>query len=72
MKELGYGKAYRYAHDDPSHFVAQEYLPDELRGTHVLPAGQPWATRSGSPNGMAWWRARAEGTQEPGAGGDGT
>ena len=31
MKELGYGKAYRYAHDEPDAYVAgEQYLPDEL------------------------------------------
>ena len=34
MKELGYGKAYRYAHDEPGAYAAGEtYLPDELIGT---------------------------------------
>ncbi|MDT8386813.1 MAG: replication-associated recombination protein A [Thiogranum sp.] len=34
MKELGYGKAYRYAHDEPEAYAAGEnYFPDELRGT---------------------------------------
>ncbi|WP_457672928.1 replication-associated recombination protein A [Thiolapillus sp.] len=33
MKELGYGKTYRYAHDEPEAYAAGEtYLPDELRG----------------------------------------
>jgi putative ATPase len=32
MKELGYGKDYRYAHDAPEAYAPQEYLPDELRG----------------------------------------
>ena len=33
MKELGYGKAYRYAHDEPEAYAAGEtYLPDELAG----------------------------------------
>jgi len=32
MKELGYGKTYRYAHDEPEGYAAGEsYLPDELR-----------------------------------------
>ena len=31
MKELGYGKAYRYAHDEPDAYAAGEtYFPDEL------------------------------------------
>jgi putative ATPase len=33
MKELGYGKAYRYAHDEPEAYAAGEsYFPDELSG----------------------------------------
>ena len=32
MKQMGYGKAYRYAHDEPNAYAAGEnYLPDELR-----------------------------------------
>ncbi len=33
MKELGYGKAYRYAHDEPGAYAAGEtYLPEPLAG----------------------------------------
>lgn len=35
MKELGYGKQYKYAHDFPDHFVDQEYLPKELNGRKI-------------------------------------
>ena len=33
MKELGYADGYKYPHDFPGHWVAQQYLPDELQGT---------------------------------------
>ena len=33
MKELGYADGYKYPHDYPGHWVAQQYLPDELVGT---------------------------------------
>ena len=33
MKELGYSDGYKYPHDYPGHWVAQQYLPDELVGT---------------------------------------
>jgi putative ATPase len=34
MKELDYGKSYRYAHDEPEAYAAGEnYFPEELRGT---------------------------------------
>lgn len=32
MKDLGYGKDYKYPHDYPDHFVEEEYLPENLRG----------------------------------------
>jgi putative ATPase len=31
MRELGYGKDYKYSHDFPEHFVEQQFLPDELK-----------------------------------------
>ncbi|MDM8523188.1 replication-associated recombination protein A [Desulfococcaceae bacterium HSG8] len=32
MRNLGYGKNYKYAHDFEDGYVPQEYLPDRLRG----------------------------------------
>jgi len=32
MKDLGYGKGYKYPHDYPDHFVEEEYLPENLKG----------------------------------------
>lgn len=42
MEELGYKEGYKYAHDFPNHFVKQQFLPDELTGTHFWEAqGNP-------------------------------
>ena len=38
LKELDYGKEYKYAHDFPNHFVAQQYMPDSLQGTKLWEA----------------------------------
>lgn len=35
MKDLGYGKSYKYPHDFPGHFVEQQYLPDKIAGTRL-------------------------------------
>lgn len=35
MKELNYGTNYKYSHDFPNHFVAQQFLPDELTRTSI-------------------------------------
>lgn len=32
MKEIGYGKDYQYAHDDPNAVVSQTHLPENLEG----------------------------------------
>lgn len=32
MKQLGYGKDYKYPHNFAGHYVAERYLPDELKG----------------------------------------
>jgi putative ATPase len=32
MRQVGYGKGYKYAHDFPGHFVEQQHLPDSLKG----------------------------------------
>ena len=35
MKDLGYHDGYKYAHDYPGNFVAQQYLPDALVGQRL-------------------------------------
>ncbi|MFC2580026.1 MAG: replication-associated recombination protein A [Bacteroidota bacterium] len=35
MKELNYGKEYKYAHDYEGNFVKQKFLPDEVDGAHL-------------------------------------
>ncbi len=32
MKDIGYGKEYKYAHDYDNNFVEENYLPEELNG----------------------------------------
>jgi len=33
MKEIGYGKEYKYPHDFENHFILENYLPDELKNS---------------------------------------
>ena len=40
MRELGYGREYRYAHDSPDAYLPQEYLPEELRGRRFYTPGR--------------------------------
>jgi putative ATPase len=40
MKQLDYGKEYKYSHDFEGHFAEQQYLPDELKDKiYYKPAG---------------------------------
>ncbi len=42
MKNLGFGKAYRYAHDEPNAYAAgEQYFPDDISPTfyHPVPRG---------------------------------
>ena len=32
MRDLGYGKGYKYPHDYADHFIEEEYLPENLKG----------------------------------------
>ncbi|MDP3359526.1 MAG: replication-associated recombination protein A [Lutibacter sp.] len=39
MKELDYGKNYKYAHSFENNFAEQEFLPDELKNTTIYEPG---------------------------------
>jgi putative ATPase len=42
MKDLNYGNDYKYAHDYEGNFVAQEFLPDAIKGdTYYQPGNNP-------------------------------
>jgi putative ATPase len=40
MREMGYGREYKYAHSFPEHHVEQEYLPERLRGRRYYEPGE--------------------------------
>ena len=40
MKDLDYGKEYKYAHNYPNNFVNQEFMPDEISGTTLYEPGE--------------------------------
>lgn len=39
MKDLGYGKEYKYSHDYANNFIQQEFMPEEIAGTSFFDAG---------------------------------
>ncbi len=40
MKDLDYGKEYKYAHDYTGNFADQEFMPDEIKGTRLYEPGR--------------------------------
>jgi putative ATPase len=57
MKDLGYGKDYKYAHDYEDAFMEQEYLPDSLRGKKFYtPSGMGFEKKIAER--IAWWQKK--------------
>lgn len=50
MKDIGYGKDYKYAHDYENHFVEENYLPDELKNKQFY-----FPTESGQEKKLKEW-----------------
>ncbi|MEN8858340.1 MAG: replication-associated recombination protein A [Flavobacteriaceae bacterium] len=40
MKDLDYGKNYKYSHDYEGNFIAQEFLPDKISNTKIYDPGK--------------------------------
>jgi putative ATPase len=40
MKDIGYGKGYKYAHSFEANFVADNFLPEEIKGTRFFEPGK--------------------------------
>ena len=57
MKDLGYGKDYKYPHDFPDHFVDETYLPENLKNRKYY-----WPTDFGFEKEikkrLEWWRKK--------------
>ncbi len=65
MRDVGYGKGYRYAHDYPGHFVEQQNLPDSLQGRrYYFPSDQGFE-RGVRDRLRQWWGDKKAG-QAPG------
>ncbi len=69
MKELEYGKGYRYAHDAPTGYQAQEYLPEKLRGEAFYQPG-PMGFEKRIQERMEWW-AKQRSAGGPSSAGEG-
>jgi len=60
MRELGYGKGYKYAHEFPGHFVEQQNLPDSLHGRRYYAPSDQGFEREIERRLKAWWGKKGE------------
>ena len=55
MKELGYGKNYKYAHDYEQNFVPQEFLPEQIQNKKLFEPGNNPRENEMRKNLRNWW-----------------
>ncbi|MGF7139116.1 replication-associated recombination protein A [Roseimarinus sediminis] len=60
MKELGYGKGYKYSHAYPGNFVQQQFLPDQIKNHRIWKAAQNQQELSMIERLRNWWGKRFE------------
>jgi putative ATPase len=65
MKEMGYGKDYKYAHDYPDHIVDQEHLPEAEKGKIFYTPGQLGFERQVGERLKTWRKKKAETGNQP-------
>lgn len=58
MKDLNYGKDYKYSHDYPGNFVVQPFMPDDLEGTNFFDAGSSKKEQEVAANLKARWKGK--------------
>lgn len=58
MKDLRYGKEYKYTHDYDDHFTAQQYLPDSLKDKVYYRPSKSGAEVLISERLKKWWKGR--------------
>jgi putative ATPase len=65
MKGLGYGRGYRYAHEEPEAQVDQEHLPDKLRGKRFYFPTERGFEKTIRERLAYWERVRAKAKEAP-------
>jgi putative ATPase len=55
MRQTGYGKGYKYAHDYPDHFVKQQNLPSSLQGKRYYIPGDQGYEKEIAAKLKRWW-----------------
>jgi len=58
MKEMGYGKDYKYAHDFPGNFIEQEFMPGAVKGEQYYSPGDNEKEHSIAARLKSWWKGK--------------
>jgi len=58
MKDLDYGKDYKYAHDFPGNFAEQDFLPDDIKDSKLFEPQDNPAEAKMRKQLKAWWKER--------------
>ncbi len=58
MKDLGYGKDYKYAHSFEGNFVEEEFLPEKLKGLRLYDPGNNPREKEIAERLRRWWKGR--------------
>ncbi len=64
MKDMGYGKDYKYSHNYEGHFEEQEYLPPSLKGRRYYHPGKEGAERQIRERLKQWWSGKSTDSQD--------
>jgi putative ATPase len=56
MKEIGYGKSYKYSHSYEGNFAQQNFMPDDLKGQKVYDPGNNLRENDIRRNLQNWWK----------------
>lgn len=58
MKDLDYGKDYKYAHSYEGNFIEEEFLPAEVKGTKLYNPGNNTRENEIRKNLKNWWKSK--------------
>jgi putative ATPase len=63
MRDIGYGKEYKYPHNFEGHYVIEEYLPEELKGKEYYTPAESGAEKEIKER-LEKWRGKSEEEEE--------
>ena len=64
MRQMGYGKEYKYSHDYEGHFVDQEFLPPSLKGRRYYHPSQEGSEKEIAERLNRWWGSQEDRTDK--------